>query len=81
MIVWGVVIFVVVLLLQMWVMCVVYEVLGFFFLVNIGVFNFGNVLGVVVGGVVIFGGLGYVFVLVMGVIIVGLVLLLVWFSG
>lgn len=62
----------------MCVMCVVSEVLGLFLLVNIGVFNFGNVLGVVVGGVVIFVGLGYSFVLVMGVIVVGLVLLLVF---
>lgn len=59
-------------------MCVVSEALGLFLLVNIGVFNFGNVLGAAVGGVVIFVGLGYSFVLVMGVIVVGLVLLLVF---
>lgn len=51
-------------------MCVVVEVLGFVLLVNVGVFNFGNVLGVVVGGVVIFVGLGYVVVLIVGVVIV-----------
>lgn len=60
------------------VMRVVSEALGLFLLVNIGVFNFGNALGVVVGGAVIFVGLGYSFVSVMGAIVAGLVLLLVF---
>ncbi len=41
----------------------------------------GNALGATVGEAVISGGLGYAFVPVMGAIIAGLALLLVWFSG
>ena len=40
-----------------------------------------HALGAAAGGAVISGGLGYAFVPVMGAIIAGLALLLVWFSG
>lgn len=81
MIVWGAATFAVVPPLQMRVMRVAHEAPGLSSSVNIGAFNLGNALGAAVGGAVISGGLGYAFVPVMGAIIAGLALLLVWFSG
>ncbi|HIH5233269.1 TPA: MFS transporter [Klebsiella variicola] len=81
MIVWGAATFAVVPPLQMRVMCVAHEAPGLSSSVNIGAFNLGNALGAAAGGAVISGGLGYAFVPVMGAIIAGLALLLVWFSG
>lgn len=52
--------------------------LGLVLLINVGVFNLGNVVGVVLGGVVISLGLGYVVILVVGGLLVVLGLLLVW---
>lgn len=81
MIVWGAATFAVVPPLQMRVMRVAHEAPGLSSSVNIGAFNLGNALGAAAGGAVISGGLGYAFVPVMGAIIAGLALLLVWFSG
>ena len=81
MIVWGAATCAVVPPLQMRVMRVAHEAPGLASSVNIGAFNLGNALGAAVGGAVISGGLGYAFVPVMGAIIAGLALLLVWFSG
>ena len=49
--------------------------------VNIGAFNLGNALGAAAGGAVISAGLGYSFVPVMGAIVAGLALLLVFMSA
>ena len=57
---------------------VAHEAPGLSSSVNIGAFNLGNALGAAAGGAVISGGLGYAFVPVMGAIIAGLALLLVW---
>jgi len=67
--------------LQMRVMRVAHEAPGLSSSVNIGAFNLGNALGAVAGGAVISGGLGYSFVPVMGAIVAGLALLLVFFSS
>ncbi|WP_430495064.1 MFS transporter [Burkholderia sp. BCCCDS18] len=79
--VWGIATFAVVPPLQMRVMRAAHEAPGLASAVNIGAFNLGNALGAAAGGAVISGGLGYAFVPVMGAIIAGLALLLVWFSG
>ncbi|WP_312947389.1 MFS transporter [Superficieibacter sp.] len=81
MLVWGAATFAVVPPLQMRVMRVASEAPGLSSSVNIGAFNLGNALGAVAGGAVISGGLGYGFVPVMGAIIAGLALLVVFFSG
>ncbi|MEB4675335.1 MFS transporter [Enterobacteriaceae bacterium G50] len=81
MVVWGAATFAVVPPLQMRVMRVAHEAPGLSSSVNIGAFNLGNALGAVAGGAVISGGLGYSFVPVMGAIVAGLALLLVFFSS
>lgn len=81
MIVWGAATFAVVPPLQMRVMRVASEAPGLSSSVNIGAFNLGNALGAVAGGAVISGGLGYSFVPVMGAIVAGLALMLVFFSS
>ena len=79
--VWGAATFAVVPPLQMRVMRVAHEAPGLSSSVNIGAFNLGNALGAVAGGAVISGGLGYSFVPVMGAIVAGLALLVVFFSS
>lgn len=81
MVVWGAATFAVVPPLQMRVMRVAHEAPGLSSSVNIGAFNLGNALGAVAGGAVISGGLGYSFVPVMGAIVAGFALLLVFFSS
>lgn len=81
MVVWGAATFAVVPPLQMRVMRVAHEAPGLSSSVNIGAFNLGNALGAVAGGAVISGGLGYSFVPVMGAIVAGGALLLVFFSS
>lgn len=81
MVVWGAATFAVVPPLQMRVMRVASEAPGLSSSVNIGAFNLGNALGAAVGGAVISGGLGYSFVPVMGAIVAGLALLLVFMSA
>ena len=81
MVVWGAATFAVVPPLQMRVMRVAHEAPGLSSSVNIGAFNLGNALGAVAGGAVISGGLGYSFVPVMGAIVAGLALLVVFFSS
>ncbi|WP_407731123.1 MFS transporter [Pseudocitrobacter faecalis] len=81
MVVWGAATFAVVPPLQMRVMRIAHEAPGLSSSVNIGAFNLGNALGAVAGGAVISGGLGYSFVPVMGAIVAGLALLLVFFSS
>ncbi len=81
MLVWGAATFAVVPPLQMRVMRVASEAPGLSSSVNIGAFNLGNALGAMAGGAVISGGLGYSFVPVMGAIIAGLALLVVFFSA
>ncbi|MBA8224133.1 MFS transporter [Escherichia fergusonii] len=81
MVVWGAATFAVVPPLQMRVMCVASEAPGLSSSVNIGAFNLGNALGAAAGGAVISGGLGYSFVPVMGAIIAGVALLLVFISA
>lgn len=81
MVVWGAATFAVVPPLQMRVMRVASEAPGLSSSVNIGAFNLGNALGAAAGGAVISGGLGYSFVPVMGAIIAGLALLLVFISA
>lgn len=81
MVVWGAATFAVVPPLQMRVMRVAHEAPGLSSSVNIGAFNLGNALGAVAGGAVISGGLGYSFVPVMGAIVAGVALLLVFFSS
>ena len=81
MVVWGAATFAVVPPLQMRVMRVAHEAPGLSSSVNIGAFNLGNALGAVAGGAVISGGLGYSFVPVMGAIVAGLALLVVFLSG
>ncbi|MGS0639743.1 MFS transporter, partial [Citrobacter sp. VF227] len=79
--VWGAATFAVVPPLQMRVMRVASEAPGLSSSVNIGAFNLGNALGDAAGGAVISGGLGYSFVPVMGAIVAGLALLLVFISA
>ncbi len=67
--------------LQMRVMRVASEAPGLSSSVNIGAFNLGNALGAAAGGAVISAGLGYSFVPVMGAIVAGLALLLVFMSA
>lgn len=81
MVVWGAATFAVVPPLQMRVMRVASEAPGLSSSVNIGAFNLGNALGAAAGGAVISGGLGYSFVPVMGAIVAGLALLLVFISA
>lgn len=81
MVIWGAATFAVVPPLQMRVMRVAHEAPGLSSSVNIGAFNLGNALGAVAGGAVISGGLGYAFVPVMGAIVAGLALLLVFLSS
>lgn len=81
MVVWGAATFAVVPPLQMRVMRVAHEAPGLSSSVNIGAFNLGNALGAAAGGAVISGGLGYAFVPVMGAIVAGLALLLVFISA
>ncbi|QMI05075.1 MFS transporter [Citrobacter sp. RHB25-C09] len=81
MVVWGAATFAVVPPLQMRVMRVAHEAPGLSSSVNIGAFNLGNALGAAAGGAVISGGLGYSFVPVMGAIVAGLALLLVFVSA
>lgn len=81
MVVWGAATFAVVPPLQMRVMRVASEAPGLSSSVNIGAFNLGNALGAAAGGAVISGGLGYSFVPVMGAIIAGVALLLVFISA
>lgn len=81
MVVWGAATFAVVPPLQMRVMRVASEAHGLSSSVNIGAFNLGNALGAAAGGAVISGGLGYSFVPVMGAIVAGLALLLVFISA
>ena len=81
MVVWGAATFAVVPPLQMRVMRVAHKAPGLSSSVNIGAFNLGNALGAVAGGAVISGGLGYSFVPVMGAIVAGVALLLVFFSS
>ncbi|CAH6660631.1 MFS transporter [Pseudocitrobacter vendiensis] len=81
MVVWGAATFAVVPPLQMRVMRVAHEAPGLSSSVNIGAFNLGNALGAVAGGAVISGGLGYSFVPVMGAIVAGVALMLVFFSS
>ena len=76
MVVWGAATFAVVPPLQMRVMRVASEAPGLSSSVNIGAFNLGNALGAVISG-----GLGYSFVPVMGAIVAGLALLLVFVSA
>ena len=78
MVVWGAATFAVVPPLQMRVMRVASEAPGLSSSVNIGAFNLGNALG---AGAVISAGLGYSFVPVMGAIVAGLALLLVFMSA
>ncbi len=80
MVVWGAATFAVVPPLQMRVMRVASEAPGLSSSVNIGAFNLGNALGAAAGGAVISAGLGYSFVPVMGAIVAGLALLLVFMS-
>ncbi len=80
MVVWGAATFAVV-PLQMRVMRVASEAPGLSSSVNIGAFNLGNALGAAAGGAVISAGLGYSFVPVMGAIVAGLALLLVFMSA
>ncbi|MCD9437262.1 MFS transporter, partial [Klebsiella pneumoniae] len=79
-VVWGAATFAVVPPLQMRVMRVASEAPGLSSSVNIGAFNLGNALGAAAGGAVISAGLGYSFVPVMGAIVAGLALLLVFMS-
>ena len=81
MVVWGAATFAVVPPLQMRVMRVASEAPGLSSSVNIGAFNLGNALGAAAGGAVISAGLGYSFVPVMGAIVAGLALLLVFMSA
>ncbi|MDU7941517.1 MAG: MFS transporter [Citrobacter freundii] len=81
MVVWGAATFAVVPPLQMRVMRVASEAPGLSSSVNIGAFNLGNALGAAAGGAVISGGLGYSFVPVMGAIVAGLALLLVFITA
>lgn len=81
MVIWGAATFAVVPPLQMRVMRVAHEAPGLSSSVNIGAFNLGNALGAMAGGAVISGGLGYAFVPVMGAIVAGLALLVVFYSG
>jgi Arabinose efflux permease len=81
MVIWGAATFAVVPPLQMRVMRVAHEAPGLSSSVNIGAFNLGNALGAMAGGAVISGGLGYSFVPVMGAIVAGIALLLVFFSS
>lgn len=81
MVIWGAATFAVVPPLQMRVMRVAHEAPGLSSSVNIGAFNLGNALGAVAGGAVISGGLGYAFVPVMGAIVAGLALLLIFLSS
>ncbi|HFZ8996706.1 TPA: MFS transporter [Citrobacter freundii] len=81
MVVWGAATFAVVPPLQMRVMRVASEAPGLSSSVNIGAFNLGNALGAAAGGAVISGGLGYSFVPVMGAIVAGAALLLVFVSA
>lgn len=80
MVIWGAATFAVVPPLQMRVMRVASEAPGLSSSVNIGAFNLGNALGAVAGGAVISGGLGYSFVPVMGGVIAGLALIVVFLS-
>lgn len=81
MVVWGAATFAVVPPLQMRVMRVASDAPGLSSSVNIGAFNLGNALGAAAGGAVISGGLGYSFVPVMGAIVAGMALLLVFVSA
>ena len=81
MVIWGAATFAVIPPLQMRVMRVAHEAPGLSSSVNIGAFNLGNALGAAAGGMVISGGLGYSFVPVMGAIVAGVALLLVFFSS
>lgn len=81
MVVWGAATFAVVPPLQMRVMRVASEAPGLSSSVNIGAFNLGNALGAAAGGAVISARLGYSFVPVMGAIVAGLALLLVFMSA
>jgi len=81
MVIWGAATFAVVPPLQMRVMRVAHEAPGLSSSVNIGAFNLGNALGAAAGGAVISGGLGYIFVPVMGAIIAGVALLVVLITG
>lgn len=81
MVVWGAATFAVLPPLQMRVMRVASEAPGLSSSVNISAFNLGNALGAAAGGAVISAGLGYSFVPVMGAIVAGLALLLVFMSA